>query len=398
MNTASAMPYASAAAGLNALTMPGVVGDGQHDDTTGLQAALDSGASTIYLPQPPAHYLISRTLKIHSGQALLVERPAVIRLADHAHAHLLANADPDGGDRQITVIGGVWDGNNATQTCLYHETGKWQGEFRRDRFGGVLFQFDHVTDLHIAHLTCKDPEAFSLQLGRLERFTVDDITFDHNMLKLNMDGVHVHGPARFGRITNIKGATNDDMVALNADDGGIYEMSRGPIEDISVDGLYADNGYTAVRLLSCGSPVRRVRITNLFGTYRYNVVSFTHHRVHPGEPSIFEDVALDGIFCSKPTEPLAHPAPYDEWGRHNSALIWVADGVQVRGLSITNLLRTERLENAPPTIQIDTGAVVEGLHMAGCRTVSVTGTPVEHFRNRGTVTPMPPIDPPPTIS
>lgn len=372
--------------GLNVLNNPDVVGDGVHDDTAGLQAALDSGASIVYLPRPRAHYLISRTLRIHSGQTLIADPSAVIRLADHAHAHLLTNANPDSGDCRITVLGGIWDGNNVTQTCEYHQTGQWQGEFRRDRFLGVLFQFDRVTDLRIAHLTLKDPEAYSLQLGRVERFTVEDITFDHNLRKLNMDGVHVHGPARFGRISNIKGATNDDMVALNADDGGIYEMSRGPIEDISVDGLYADNGYTAVRLLSCGSPVRRVRISNVFGTYRYNVVSFTHHRVHPGEPSTFEDVVLDGIFCSKPVEPLANPSPADEWGRHSAPLIWVADKVHVRGLSISHLMRTERLENAPPTIQVDAGATVEGLTLIDCRTVSATATPVEHLHNDGTVT------------
>ena len=72
---------------------PRVVGDGRNDDTAGLQAALDSGASIVFLPTPPGNYLISRTLAIHSGKTLLADRNAVIRLADHAHVHMLTNAD-----------------------------------------------------------------------------------------------------------------------------------------------------------------------------------------------------------------------------------------------------------------------------------------------------------------
>lgn len=69
-------------------------------------------------------------------------------------------------------------------------------------------------------------------------------------------------------------------------------MTRGPIEDVSVDGVFSEDGYTAVRLLSAGSPIRRIQLANVFGTYRYNVISFTNHRVHPGSVSTFEDISM----------------------------------------------------------------------------------------------------------
>ena len=81
----------------NAFDFSGVVGDGKHDDTAGLQAVLDSGASTVYLPAPPTAYLISRTLTIHSRQTLVADRNAIIRLDDHAHMHMLTNADHEHG-------------------------------------------------------------------------------------------------------------------------------------------------------------------------------------------------------------------------------------------------------------------------------------------------------------
>ena len=66
--------------------IPGTVGDGVYDDTAGIQAVLDSGAPVVYLPPPPQHYLISKTLRVHSGQTLQLDRATVVRLADHAHA------------------------------------------------------------------------------------------------------------------------------------------------------------------------------------------------------------------------------------------------------------------------------------------------------------------------
>ena len=67
------------------------------------------------------------------------------------------------------------------------------------------------------------------------------------------DGIQLDGYCRFGRISNLKGATNDDLVAINADDNENESPCFGPIEDISIDGLYAEGCHSAVRILSSGS-------------------------------------------------------------------------------------------------------------------------------------------------
>ncbi|MBX7259383.1 MAG: hypothetical protein K1Y02_23675, partial [Candidatus Hydrogenedentes bacterium] len=327
----------------------GVVGDGQHDDTNGIQRALDSRVAVVYLPSPADHYLISRPLIIHSGQTLHLEARTRIRLADGANSVMIENADRSGGDRDIQIIGGVWDGNNAGQTP--HDFSS-NVPFDHNRYLGVMLRFDTVRGLRLQGLTLKDPESFAVQLANIERFDVSDITFDYNMLRPNMDGIHLNGNCRFGTITNLKGATNDDMVALNANDGSIAEMAAGPISDIRIDGLFAENGYTAVRLLSAGSPVSQVHISNVFGTFRYNVVSFTHHNVHPGAASRFDNVVIDDVFCSKPTKPLDKPLPSDEWGRTQAPLIWMASGVHVGNLTVRDLHRTEECEGACDTFVV----------------------------------------------
>ena len=58
---------------------PGVVGDGVYDDSAGLQALLDSGMKEVRIPTAPVCLLISKTLKIHSGQTVVFDRYAIIR-------------------------------------------------------------------------------------------------------------------------------------------------------------------------------------------------------------------------------------------------------------------------------------------------------------------------------
>jgi hypothetical protein len=360
-----------------------LVGDGAHDDTAAIQALLDSRRTLVYLPAPPKHYLISQPLRIHSNQTLQLDRYTVIRLKDGSDCLMITNDDHERGNENIALIGGVWDMHNEGQSlCEYQKTRIWKGTYDSASYLGVLMRFNRVKRLTLRSLTLKDPVTFSTQLGNLDEFTIEDITFDHNLKRSNMDGIHIHGPARHGRITNLKGATNDDLVALNADDAGIYEMSRGEIEDIAVDGVWAKDGYTAVRLLSAGSPLRRVRLANIFGSYRYNAVSFTNHKVHPGSESTFEDISIQGIFCGKsamdmkfdPTKP----------GNSNLSLIWIDAPAVVSGLTMTDIHRTETTWPAA-TLYLEPGATIKNLQLTQATILNRTPGPLDLLVNRGII-------------
>ena len=368
---------------VNALDASLVEGDGRHDDTAGIQAALDSRAGTVYLPAAPGAYLISRPLRLHSCQTLMADRNAVIRLADGARTHMLTNADHEHGNERIVVKGGIWDGNNARQTCEYHQTRDWRVPYEPSRYLGVIMQFNRVTDLRVAHVTLKDPETFGLQGGNLCRFTIEDITFDYNLLRANMDGVHLQGNCHQGRIANLKGTTNDDLVALNADDGSMFEMSRGPISDIAVDGIWSRDGYTAVRLLSAGSPVSRVTLQNIFGTYRYNVVSFTNHKVHPGAPSTFDDILIAGVFASKSAGDGEREIPASDI-RSALSPIWIDAPAEVSSLTVRDYHRTETALPADD-VHIEPGATVHKLTLADWTVVNRCQSPIAALQNRGRV-------------
>ncbi|NLF68857.1 MAG: hypothetical protein GX575_07360 [Candidatus Anammoximicrobium sp.] len=196
-----------------ATIVPGVVGDGVHDDTLGLQTLLDAGRSEVHFPSPPVRLLISKTLKMHSRQTLVVGRHTVIRLKDGSDQVMITNADHDEGNEDVSVVGGIWDMNNLNQSLTeYQKTRNWRGRpYAPEYFIGVLMRFNNVKNLSLRGLTLKDPVTFGMQLGNLRQFTIEDITFDYNLKRSNMDGVHVHGNSRWGRIVNLKGTTNDDL-------------------------------------------------------------------------------------------------------------------------------------------------------------------------------------------
>lgn len=361
----------------------GLVGNGTHDDTAAIQALLDSRRALVYLPSPPKHYLISKPLRIYSNQTLQLDRFTVIRLKDGSDCLMITNDDHERGNENVALIGGVWDMNNEGQSLAeYQKTRNWKGTYDPARYLGVLMRFNRVKRLTLRGLTLKDPVTFSTQLGNLEEFTIEDITFDFNLKRTNMDGIHVHGNSRRGRIANLKGATNDDLVALNADDGGIFEMSRGAIEDVVVDGVWANDGYTAVRLLSAGSPVRRVRLANIFGTYRYNAVSFTNHKVHPGTESTFEDISIHGLFCGKST--MGMKTDPSEPGNSNLSLIWIDAPAVVSSLTMSDIRRTETAWPAA-TLLVEQGATIKSLQLSQATVFNHTPGPLDLLVNRGTI-------------
>jgi hypothetical protein len=159
-------------------------------------------------------------------------------------------------------------------------------------------------------------------------------------------------------------------------------MSRGAIEDIAVDGLWAKDGYTAVRLLSAGSPIRRIHLANIFGTFRYNAVSFTNHEVHPGSASTFEDVSITGLFCSKSGLGMTFDATQP--GGSSGSLIWMDTPAVVSGLTIADLHRTESVWPTA-TIFVEAGATVKNFQLAQASLSNQTPGPLDLLVNQGTI-------------
>jgi hypothetical protein len=392
--------------------LPLLVGDGVVDDAAAIQARLDSGAKHVYLPEPKRCYLIKKALVIHSDQTLRLDPQTTIRLADGACDYLLTNdgKETEEGNKNIRIIGGIWDGNNLNQTCDYRKGDRGQGGLKK-YMGNAIFLMN-VENLWLEGLTIKDPETFGAHLAKVRKFTVKDIVFDYNCELWNEDGIHVKGPSSEGFIQNLKGNTNDDMVALNADDQPMFEPSFGEISDVRIDGLYASNGFTAVRFLSGGSPIKRVHISNIFGSFRINVISFTHFGIEKSELKLIEDVTIDNVHVARQINPNMLPQPnwqmkekgtekeedrytaeelarkpfmWWEEQRKKREFFFIQRGMTVDNIKFSNITRREFLAGTRELITIGKGAVVRNLSLRDVLQENKTDVNLPLIRNEGTV-------------
>ena len=361
-------------------------GDGLQDDTDAIQRLLDQGSARVYLPAPQVKYIISRTLKIHSRQELVLDRFALIQLTPGSNCLMLENADPENGNENIAITGGIWDMNNMEQAPnpLHYpysdhprDDAPWGSRYLNNYFGTAI-RFFHVKNLYIKALTMRNPVTFAIQMAKIDQFTVDDLTFDFNdgnPFPGNMDGVHLDGGCRNGRITNLKGACYDDLVALNADD-----CYHGPIEDIAIDGIFSQDCHSAVRMLSAKSWIRRISIANVYGTFYQYAVAFSKYYPELGHRGLFDQISLRNLYVSK----AERYTKYRKDGSFVFPLIWLERDVQVQMMTIAELHRREEVTPVE-AIGLDPGAEVQVMVVQNCSQSNLTGQPAPFLKNQGTI-------------
>ena len=255
----------------------GAKGDGVSDDFHPFQAALFSGAEEIYVPM--GEYHIFGTLRIPSSTSIIADRCAriVMRSTDRRRRgeFLLTNDDCDSENHDISIIGGIWDGRNSDP---YH---KKPDLFDKDGYSGAVLNFVGVKRLSLKDMVISNSTTYYIRMSRVTDFTIENIDFISDDFGNNQDGLHFGGGVRRGRVKNIRalsrGQTNDDMIALNADDSveriENLDLERSGIEDISFENIYAENCYTIVRLLSVTAPIRNISFKNIHAGFRCYAVN-----------------------------------------------------------------------------------------------------------------------------
>ena len=372
-----------------------LVGDGVHDDTAAIQRRIDSGAACVYLPPPPKEYLISSTLRIGSGQELRLDRFTRVRLAPKSSCSMLANRDPVRGDRNVAVTGGVWDNDNLRQyPALWLEKHVGQpysavkelppAAERPKGYDGFLMDFRRVDGFTLRGVTLRNPTTFGFRGERLSNFVVDDVTFDYetfNPVRACMDGIHFDGGSHHGRITNLRGACWDDLLAFNSNDTDHTDAEGEPISDIVVDGVFSVGCHSAVRLLSTGGDVRNITIRNIHGTFYRYAVGLTHFFAWTDRPrGRFDNIVIENCAvakCLQPSNCVAKLAPME--------VVRIEGRLDVGSVRISGLVRDESEVPEVPTIGVGRGAKVESLVVRDSTQVNRTDRPMTFLRNDGEV-------------
>ena len=336
-------------------------GDGIHDDTAAIQELLDTRRNYIELPPPAVFYLISRTLKIHSNQELRLPRYCHIVLAPNSNCYMITNADVVNGNENITISGGIWDYNNKKQksnpAIVPHiiSISKYECSYN-----GISAFFYHVNRLVLHDITFKDPVTYACTLDTVSYFTVANVVFDFNYgnpFAQNMDGIHMNGNCNHGLLQNLKGACYDDLVALNADEG-----SRGPITNIRISGIFAENCHSAVRLLTVDNPVEHIHISDIFGTFYTYCIGITKFCFERETTGYFDGLVFDNIHVSKA---MLRPEYHKEEIYGIQPVVLIERETITKSLSISNLFRNEC--NMPvPTIGLQKNAFVDHFNLRSC--------------------------------
>lgn len=314
----------------------GAVGDGISDDLTSISLAIQSPFSTIYFPD--GNYKVSGTIPVRSNKHLYLSQAAIISLADGADTLLISNADWINGDQNITIEGGIWDGNG------HNQTDKVGTGTDPDTWHGTLARFQNIEGLQISRVIVKDPNWFGIHLGKVSNFTVSNITFDYR--NKGGDGLHISGLCNHGFVQNLRdpyGARDDDFVAIMSADAQVFDITPGEIHNIIVDGVFSEpTGASAVfksgvDFLDCGAGIHDISVSNVIGEFSYIGVQFMNFGECDSRDSYIYDISLNNIDINIPD---------------NSAMGPIVIRTDVKNLTIDGLTRKQSGDTYIPTIQI----------------------------------------------
>ncbi len=389
-------------------------GDGVHDDYPAIQEMIDSGVRELSLPLPEKNYLISKPLELPSNFKLTLPRFAEIKLADGANCVMLKNKTVSDYDEErippahkligsgdwyklcmalwyhvrefspapehiienIEVEGGIWNFNNKKQLEnpeINEETRLVYG------YSGDGMLFYNVRGIRLSNMTFKDPVHYGATFDRVSYFTIENIIFDYNdghPYQINTDGVHFNGNCHYGVIKNLKGACYDDLVALNA-----HEGSKGPITNITIDGLFAEGCHSAVRMLTVDDDINNIHISNVYGTYYQYCIGFTKY--YPGEAKpAYDAITIDNVSISKYDRYLINRV-YKE-GDKGYPLVFIQGGTRLKNLKIENFRRVEKVDNHD-TIFVGPECEIDNLILSNVTIENHTGKPMPLLHNEGII-------------
>ena len=361
-------------------------GDGINDDTAAIQEMIDSSCE-LTLPPPKEYYLISKPLELHSNFKLKLPRFAEIRLAPASNCVMLKNRtqddygkrigskifsyvnrySPDYPLENIEIEGGIWNFNNKNQNPNPISTGKYEPL----EYSGFCMLFYNVKNFRMSGITIKDPANFGVTLDKISYFSIHDISFDFNdgnLYQSNMDGLHINGNSHHGVIENIFGTCYDDVVALNAEEG-----SRGPINDITIRGIYTKGSYSAVRLLSASPEcqIRNIHICDVYGSFYHYGISMQHY-YDTGARGAFENITIDNVYAEKSDRNLVKFYLVNKYRKFG--IIDVESESDVKNLRISNLHRKEFIDNTP-TILIFENTLINNLSLENISSENHTENP-----------------------
>lgn len=221
--------------------------------TRAIQAALDEN-KTVSIPDLGRPYYIDGPIVLHSGNHLIADPNAELRLKPNTNTCMVRNEHlvngqngpvhlKDHADSDIIIEGGIW----TTLAIQSESNGNTNGgpDPANAIHGHGTILLNHVRRVQVRNVTIKECRPHGIQLSNVSEFVIENIRF----IEHGRDGVHMNGPVSYGIIRNIQGKTYDDFVAVNAWDWKNTAMTFGPIHHLLIETLRSERNDVEVRFL-----------------------------------------------------------------------------------------------------------------------------------------------------
>lgn len=194
----------------------GVKGDGMHDDTLGLQAAIADSQEVLL---PPGTYMVSRPLVLPSGFWFHGSGMATILEKAKAYSHVFVNAAaPNHGtnfDESIRLSDFMIDcAGNGTQVGAAEMTAN----------GHIQFSYCTGIQIERVKLVNGDPTLYAIHLQN-----VTNASLSHVTLQTEKDGIHIGPGCESVGIYDSSLTTGDDAIAIMPED---YPRTQNRCDDI----------------------------------------------------------------------------------------------------------------------------------------------------------------------
>ncbi len=170
-------------------------------------------------------------------------------------------------DSNIIFRGGIWNGNGYNAGLAPAQSGSDDGSFGYNH----VFSMAGVYNFLLTDFVIYRQRVYAVWLNNVKNGVVQNgVIKAGEGAFITSDGVHFDGNCQHGFLLNMDIQSKDDAFAITADDqlGGTYRPSgfAGPIDDIIVSGVHINGGRYGGRILSGGSVISNIKLSNISGS------------------------------------------------------------------------------------------------------------------------------------
>jgi len=287
-----------------------IVNGGGTDDTDILQAILDLAPVWGHLHLIVDGVALIRGMRVHSNTTIeCLDSDCGFYLADGSNTCVARNANWTTGeiiDKNITFRGGTYNQNNLNQDMNFNDDEVFPpNEGCNCMLTGM--KFFGVENFVMENVTIENNKRYALIMGNWKDVVFNNINIPTTNLvpHTNQDGLHFHSPGQNLQIRNIHGRGCDDFIALNTDEGD----GKTSIKGVVIDGVYLDDTYQGIRLLTKGEGVLEdVSIKNVFGTIR--AFGFYINQWTGDAKGLFKNISIENVFLKHKDHVYDYARPF----------------------------------------------------------------------------------------